>query len=119
KRQRERQTFVRRVPIASAGNKADRALGFAARASAGTVRLPTGQPWAERLINQLCAFSGQPGRTDDMVDVCSLFARGLDHALNARPEPAAQSRPQPGTMDWFDYLDRQGQAGNRAAEYVK
>ena len=120
KRQRERQTFTRRVALASAGNKADRALGFAARASAGTVWLPKGAPWAERLVNQLCAFNGKDGRTDDMVDVCSLYARGLDHALNARPDPVAAKRPQPGTMDWFDYLDRQksGESAH-AAEYMK
>jgi len=120
KRMRERQTFVARNPIASAGNKAERALGFAARASAGTVWLPKGQPWAERLVNQLCAFNGEDGRQDDGVDVCSLLARGLDSTFNARPEPTKIAKPQPGTMDWFDYLDRQksGDAA-RAASYYK
>lgn len=83
KRMRETQTYVRRVPLAPAGSKAERALGFAARASAGAVYLPAGKPWAVRLLNQLCAFTGQDGRTDDMVDVCSLVGRGLDEMVNA------------------------------------
>lgn len=83
KRMRETQTYARRVPLASAGSKAERALGFAARASAGTVYLPAGKPWAVRLLNQLCSFTGQDGRTDDMVDVCSLVGRGLDEMVNA------------------------------------
>lgn len=119
KRMRERQTFVRREALASAGSKADRALGFAARASAGTVWLPKGEPWAERLVSQLCAFNGQDGRTDDMVDVCSLLARGLDSMLNARPEAKKPKPPAPMTGDWFDYLDRQraGQTESAGSYY--
>lgn len=82
KRMRETQTFVRRVPLASAGGKAERALGFAARASAGSVYLPKTQ-WGLRLLNQLCAFNGEDGRQDDAVDVCSLIGRGLDEMANA------------------------------------
>jgi predicted phage terminase large subunit-like protein len=93
KRMRETGTYVRRIALASAGGKADRALGFAARASAGTVYLPAGKPWAIRLLNQLCAFTGQDGRPDDAVDVCSLIGRGLDHMHNAAgPESKARAR---------------------------
>lgn len=88
KRIQESKTYIYRVPLASAGAKADRALGFAARCAAGTVYFPlnpdgTKPEWVERCINQLCAFTGQDGKTDDMVDVCSLLARGLDHMMNA------------------------------------
>lgn len=89
KRMRETGTYMRRIPLASAGSKAERALGFAARASAGAVHLPAGQPWAIRLLNQLCSFNGDDGRQDDAVDVCSLIGRGLDSMANAAP---AQSR---------------------------
>jgi PBSX family phage terminase large subunit len=89
RRMRETQTFTRRIGLASASSKAERALGFAARASAGTVWLPKGQPWAIRLLNQLCAFNGEDGRQDDAVDVCSLIGRGLDDIHNAAPEPEA------------------------------
>lgn len=99
KRMRETQTFVRRVPLVSAGSKADRALGFAARASAGTIYLPSGQPWAIRLLNQLCAFNGDDGRTDDMVDVCSLIGRGLDEMTNAS-NPAPSQRRKRDDYGW-------------------
>ena len=72
--------------------KAERALGFAARASAGAVYLPMDKPWAIRLLNQLCAFTGEDGRTDDMVDVCSLIGRGLDHMHNAAGADAAAKK---------------------------
>ena len=121
RRMRERQAFVSRVALPSAGNKAARAMGFAARASAGTVWLPKGQPWAERLVNQLCAFNGEDGRTDDMVDVCSLFGRGIEKMIDARPAPKDKDagKPKPGTFDWFDYLDRQkaGEAARASAYY--
>lgn len=90
KRMRETQTFVRRVPLASAGSKAERALGFAARASAGSVYLPKTQ-WGLRLLNQLCAFNGEDGRQDDAVDVCSLIGRGLDEMANAGKPQASQT----------------------------
>lgn len=83
KRMRETGTFINRIALASAGSKAERALGFAARASAGAVYLPSNKPWAIRLLNQLCAFNGQDGRQDDAVDVCSLVGRGLDSMTNA------------------------------------
>src|SRR5690606_12699403 len=79
---RETGVYTALESLASAGNKAARAMGFAARAAAGTVWLPRAE-WAERLVNQLCAFNGEPGRVDDMVDVCSLIGRGLDLMADA------------------------------------
>ena len=92
KRMRRMRIFVHRVGIAPAGTKADRSLGFAAMCSAGIVYLPKNEdgsdiPWVVRLVNQLCAFSGLPTDTDDMVDVCSLFARGMDMMFEALEEP--------------------------------
>ena len=96
KRMRETQTFANRVALASAGGKAERALGFAARASAGAVYLPKGQPWAIRLLNQLCAFNGEDGRQDDAVDVCSLIGRGLDDMANASGAAKQEARDRRG-----------------------
>ncbi len=86
----------------------ERALGFAASASSGHVYLPRNQPWAERLVNQLCAFTGEDGKVDDGVDVCSLFSRGLDMTRNATKPP---ERPEPkkieiGSRDHLEYEDR-------------
>jgi predicted phage terminase large subunit-like protein len=94
KRMRETGTFVARTPLASAGSKADRALGFAARASAGAVYLPAGKPWSIRLLNQLCAFNGADGRQDDAVDVCSLVGRGLDEMANGALPPGPKAPPR-------------------------
>lgn len=89
---RETKTYVLREALDTAGSKASRALGFAARAAAGTVWIPDCE-WGDRLINQLCAFSGQDGRTDDMVDVCSLLGRGIDLTWAANPPPPPKPDP--------------------------
>lgn len=90
KRMREENAHVIREGMASASSKASRALGFAARCSAGTVYLPTGPEWSRRLVEQLCAFNGQDGRVDDMVDVCSLIGRYIDKTWASAPD---QSKP--------------------------
>lgn len=103
---REKDCHVLRTELASAGNKVTRAYGFAARASEGTVWIPN-TDWGDRLINQLCAFTGEDGKVDDMVDVCSLLARGLDDMTNARPEPLKRPKQaEPFTEDWFAKKDR-------------
>lgn len=101
KRQRETRIFTRRIALPSAGSKSERALGFAARASAGCIHLPAGKPWAVRLLNQLCAFTGEDGRPDDAVDVCSLIGRGLDHMHN----PSAGGTDRKARSRGFDYGD--------------
>lgn len=113
-------TYVTRIGLASAGNKASRALGFAARASAGTVWIPEGD-WGDRLINQLCAFNGQDGKTDDMVDVCSLLARGLDEMHDALPpKPKRPDPPKPFTEAWFAARDRMDQPDEaQAAKFYR
>ena len=101
KAMREGQTFIAREGLASAGSKADRALGFAARAATGAVHIPN-TDWGDRLIDQLCAFTGQDGRTDDMVDVCSLLARGLDMMSDGELPPEKRAPPPaPFTEPWF------------------
>jgi len=101
KRMRERNTYIYREGITSASSKAERALGFAARASAGAIYVPETE-WSERLVNQLCSFTGEDGHTDDMVDVCSLIARGLDRMADAKPKPKEVAPPPPFSDRWFD-----------------
>lgn len=104
---REAETYVRRNGLPSASNKAARAMGFAARASAGTVYFPKTQ-WADRVINQLCAFTGEDGKIDDAVDVCSLIGRGLDSIHNAqKPAPKVKDPPKAFTQAWFDKINSQ------------
>lgn len=99
--------YVLRESLASAGSKSDRALGFAARAAARTVWLPAKAAWGERLLNQLCAFTGEDGKKDDAVDVCSLIARGLDQMHNA------QNPKLPKRKSWKDELLEMSGKGRR------
>lgn len=111
---------VYRHPLPSASSKADRALGFAAYASTNDIWVPECE-WGDRMINQLCAFTGQNGKTDDMVDVCSLFGRGVHEMLNALPEPAAKADPpKPFTQAWFDARDKLDKGDDTAkAKYYR
>lgn len=89
---RAKKCFVARESLASAGSKADRALGFAALAQSGCVYLPN-TPFGQKVLNQLCAFNGQDGRPDDCVDMCSLMARGLDFMASAGQTPVQGKKP--------------------------
>lgn len=94
---RKRGVYVVRRALASAGSKADRALGFAALCAEGMVHLPMNADgskpaWVIRLVNQLCEFSGSNNDTDDMVDVCSLLARGLKKMSNAAQDDDSASK---------------------------
>ena len=107
------KAYTQRVPLPPAGSKVARALGFAMLASAGKVWVPRNE-WGDRLINQLCAFTGQDGRKDDMVDVCSLVTRGLDQMADAqKPAPPKPDPPKPFTDSWFAARDH---ADARTAE---
>lgn len=117
KRMRETGIFVARESLPSASNKAARALGIAARFSAGAVYLPTGPDWSTRLVNQLCAFNGEDGRVDDMVDVCSLIGRGLDEMADGyAPAPPKAPPPKPFTEAYWNAIDRQDAASEAAKQ---
>lgn len=108
--QRQRLPVYRHA-LASASSKADRALGFAAYASTNEIWVPDCE-WGDRLINQLCAFTGLDGKVDDMVDVCSLMGRGVDEMQNALPPPEeAKPPPQPFTAPWYDALEATSESG--------
>lgn len=120
KAMREYGAFTYREALASAGNKASRALGFAARASAGAVWIPNTE-WGDRLVNQLCSFTGEDGRVDDMVDVCSLLGRGLDSMQNAQAKPKAKEKKiVPFTKAHFDAMDKRDELSRqKAKEYYE
>lgn len=122
KRMAERGIWVLRESTSTAGRKDERAAGFAARMQHGNVRLPRGPDWAVRLLNQLCAFTGEEGRQDDAVDVCAVFSRGLDEVDAAwkPPQKAKREAPKPFTEAWLDAADWQdAQERKRRAEYYR
>ncbi|GAB2619951.1 hypothetical protein SNE34_01460 [Lysobacter erysipheiresistens] len=105
KMMREAKTFVHIEYLTSSQDKIARVAAFRGRASARTVYLPKGQPWAERLAAQLCAFP--MGRYDDAVDVCGNVGRGLDDMQDASPPPKPKAEPpKPFTEDWYAARDK-------------
>ena len=88
-------------PLTSIKNKAVKLASFQARAAAGLVYLPIGRPWAQRLVDQLCAFPA--GKHDDACDVAGLIGRGIDDMMSPH-EPAQVQREQllPFTAKWLE-----------------
>lgn len=117
---KESKTFVHREGLASSGPKYDRALAFAALAATGIVHIPNTE-WGDRLVNQLCAFNGQDGRVDDMVDACSKFAQGLDEVVAAsKPAPPKPEPPKPFTEDYWAAREHRDGADDAArARYYR
>lgn len=111
KRQRERRVYGRVEWIASIRDKPTRARSFQARAAMGKIYLPTGRPWAERLLDQLLRFPA--GTADDAVDVCSLMGLALDMA-----HPATMPKPKnTAPRDAWDkaFRDDDGDSGWKVA----
>src|SRR5690606_16874881 len=77
--------------IPSVNSKVERAMGFVALASDLVIHIPNTE-WGDRLVDQLCGFTGEDGKVDDMVDVCSILARGLE--LTATPDPQPTAKPR-------------------------
>jgi predicted phage terminase large subunit-like protein len=91
------------LPTAGAGNKVAKASAFKKLVEEGRVYLPVGAYWADRLVDQCCAFPG--GSHDDMVDVGSLFGRAMDVMVNAQGaarEEEREARLTPFTYEWHE-----------------
>lgn len=95
------RVYVKIEPIPSIRNKAIKLNSFQAMAARGQVYLPLKRPWANRLLDQLCAF---PAVTyDDACDVCGLVGRGIDQMRNPH-NPVTQERKKliPFTAEWLE-----------------
>lgn len=90
---RERRAYVSCVWLPHEGNKVAHASSMMGLMSAKSVLWPQPEKavWVERVINQLCSFTGEDGRIDDAVDTCSLFARFIHRTWN----PNETKDPQP------------------------
>lgn len=101
--------FVDIRSIASMADKVAKLQSFQARWSAGTVWLPKGAAWAERLVELLCAFPA--ARHDDGPDVCGLLGRAIDQMPMGQPPPAERKQGiQPFTAEWLEYEEKPEQA---------
>lgn len=91
-------------PMPSIKNKAIKLATLQAWAAAGRVWLPMNRPWAQRLVDQLCAFPA--GKYDDACDAAGLLARLLDKMIVARLH-STQPKPQlvPFTAAWLEFSE--------------
>ncbi|WP_434029504.1 hypothetical protein [[Pseudomonas] boreopolis] len=111
---REAGVFVMREWLPSVSDKVSRVAGFRARAHAGTVHLPRGKAWANRLVDQLVAFNGLPGGQDDGVDVLGLIGRALDNIRDGRkPSIERNSGVRPYSRAWLESTGQQSLAERR------
>lgn len=118
---RRRGCLAVRTPIASVTSKLERAMGFVALASDLVVHIPNNE-WGNRLVDQLCGFTGQDGAVDDMVDVCSILARGI--AMTSTPDAPEAAKPRsikPFTEAalFADDLDADDDEAARRREYMQ
>lgn len=99
------RVYVLFEPMTSIKNKVIKLSTLEAMWAAGRVWLPMNRPWAERLVDQLCAFPA--GKYDDAADCLGLLARLLDKMANAHVE-SASTRPQlvPFTAAWIEFQEQ-------------
>lgn len=100
-RARERKIFPYLVWLPSITDKVSRARSFQARAAMGMIYLPHTQI-ANEGLEELCSFP--TGSTDDFVDACTVFGRGLDMVVAALATTGQDSPgPKPFTAQWLEY----------------
>ena len=91
-------------PMPSIKSKAIKLMTLEAWAVAGRVWLPSNREWADRVIDQLCAFP--TGRYDDACDALGLLARLVDKMVSGGLE---SSKPKPSlvpfTGAWLEFSD--------------
>lgn len=100
-----RPYFMDLRSLPSMQDKVAKLQAFQARAAAGTVWMPRWQPWAHRLVEQLCAFPA--ARYDDGADVCGLLGRAIDQLPVGGPPPAARLEGmKPFSAEWLEYEEK-------------
>lgn len=105
KEMRRTRTFTVLDALPSILDKGLKLQAFHGMVANGMVYFPLGEPWGERVIDQLIKFPG--GRWDDAADVCGLIGRGLDKMYDPNV-PVVQAKPSivPYTEQWLEYNDR-------------
>lgn len=72
----QRNAFCRIEWLSSISDKSTRARSIQAMASMGKVFVPAKAKWLDRWLSQMMKFPA--GKNDDIVDVMSLFGRGIE-----------------------------------------
>lgn len=112
KEMRLSRTFTVLEGIPSILDKGLKLQAFHGMVATGMVYGPLGEPWWERVIDQLIKFPG--GRWDDAADVCGLIGRGIDQMFDAQV-PVAEKKPLvvPFTEAWLEFNDRNAKPKTR------
>lgn len=88
--------------LTSIRSKAVKLGSFQAMAASGRVHLPLKRVWAQRLVDQLCAFPA--GRYDDAADVAGLLGRLIDKMQQAPKDAVPQGKELvPFSISWLEY----------------
>lgn len=105
KEMRRNRTFTVLESLPSMLDKGLKLQAFHGMVANGMAFFPMGEPWGERVIEQLIKFPG--GRWDDAADVCGLIGRGIDQMFDAQV-PSEVKKPEvvPFTEAWLEYNDR-------------
>lgn len=99
--------WAARFMLASIRNKVQRAQGIIAEVAMGNLSIIEGE-WGDRVIEVLIAFPG--GRTDDEVDMLSLFGRALDVMRDGKQDAPEREPPTKlFTRRHIEGLDREDQ----------
>lgn len=97
--------FVDIRSLPSMQDKVAKLQAFQARASGGSIWLPEGVAWAERLVELLCAFPA--ARHDDGPDVCGLFGRAIDQLpVGATAPEGRKPGILPFSAEWLEYEEK-------------
>lgn len=112
KEMRRTHTFTVLESLTSIQDKGLKLQTFHSMVSNGMVFFPLGEPWAERVIDQLIKFPA--GRWDDAADVCGLIGRGIDQMFDATT-PVEVKKPVivPYTEAWLEYGHNDGKPKTR------
>lgn len=103
----EKGAFTRLEWLPRTGDKVAMARAIIGRAAAGKVHFPRAA-WADRVINQLCSFTGSNQEEDDCVDTMAHIGMGLDQmsgAIKPGPEGTAGSL-KPFSQAWLNYEEK-------------
>jgi phage terminase large subunit-like protein len=102
KEMRNTRTFTVLEGLPSTLDKGLKLQAFHGMVANGMVYGPLGEPWWDRVMEQLIKFPG--GRWDDAADVCGLIGRAIDQMWDAQlPLEVKKPALVPFTAAWLEH----------------